>query len=184
MDTIKPEIYHGGEFKTREGIYYCKGGKCDTIYGVEINDLLLERFLTYFNRSGYGNGLKLYYKKHLPADKEVYKLLWNHESIEELRVHAIKSGFVSIYADHCAEEQKKDFSNSVEHEWNLLDDGDELDDPDYRKDDDSECSIDEELLSGDDIDVESDVDEELEEIREKKRMLREGNINPLKDGSN
>ena len=45
MDTIKLEIYHGGEFKTREGIYYCKGGKCDTIYGVEINDLLLERFL-------------------------------------------------------------------------------------------------------------------------------------------
>lgn len=45
MDTIKLEIYHGGEFKTREGIYYYKGGKCDTIYGVEINDLLLERFL-------------------------------------------------------------------------------------------------------------------------------------------
>ena len=59
---------------------------------------------------------------------------------------------------------------------NLLDDGDELDDPDYKKDDDSECGINEELLQGYDNDVEFDVEKELKEIREKKRMLGKGKI--------
>lgn len=65
----------------------------------------------------------------------------------------------------------------------MLDYGDELDDPDYKRDDDSECSTDEKFLFYDDNDVESDVDVELEKNREKKRMLRERKIDPLKDGN-
>ncbi|KAL1813759.1 hypothetical protein ACET3Z_023824 [Daucus carota] len=169
MDTVKLEIHHGGEFKTKEGIYYYKGGKCATIYGVDVSDLSLERFLGYLDDVGYGTGLKVYYKKPLTISQEAYKLLWDFESIKEMRFDAIKYGIVSLYADHCAEEKKKDVN--------------ELDDLDHEKDVDSECSTDEELLSGDDTDVESDYDEELDEIREKKRMLREGNIDPLRDGN-
>lgn len=64
----------------------------------------MERYLAYFSDIGYRIGFTIYYKKHQSVG-EVYKLLLSHESIKELRVDAIKSGFVSIYVDHCAKEK-------------------------------------------------------------------------------
>lgn len=108
-------------------------------------------------------------------------MLWDFESIKEVRFDVIKYGIVSLYADHCAEEKKKDVNITAHHDLNEVGNVNELDDLDHEKDVDSECSTDEKLLSGDDI--ESNYDEELEEIREKKRMLKEGNIDPLRDGN-
>ncbi|KAK1390442.1 hypothetical protein POM88_018620 [Heracleum sosnowskyi] len=136
-----------GEFKTREDIYYYKGGTVDTIYNVDVSDLTLECFLDYLKLTGYGNDLKVYYKKPMTIGKEGYKFIWDHESVKELRLDAISLGHVSIYVDHCAEEKNKQV---VEQEMDFLDDDDDETDDAYYKEDDSECSTDEELSSDDD----------------------------------
>ncbi|KAK1370579.1 hypothetical protein POM88_036671 [Heracleum sosnowskyi] len=138
MNSIRVEIQHGGEFNSKEGIYYYKGGTIDNIYNVDISALSIDRCLNFLRDIGYGNGLKLYYKKPLTTGKESYILLWNDESVEQLR---------------------KD-------EMNFESDGSDYEEEQYS---DSEESCDEDSI-GDD--VESDSDEELEAIRERKRMLK------------
>lgn len=94
IDNIKLEIYHGVNSIQGKGYITKKKDKCDTIDGIEINDLLLERYLTSFNDIGNRNGLKIYNKKHQPVTKKFTNLLWNHESTKEFHVDAIKSDFV------------------------------------------------------------------------------------------
>ncbi|KAK1379145.1 hypothetical protein POM88_025889 [Heracleum sosnowskyi] len=69
MNSIRVEIQHGGEFNTKEGIYYYKGGTIDNIYNVDISALSIDRCLNFLRDIGYGNGLKLYYKKPLTNEK-------------------------------------------------------------------------------------------------------------------
>ncbi|KAK1397842.1 hypothetical protein POM88_007705 [Heracleum sosnowskyi] len=87
-------------------------------------------------------------------------------------------GSVCLFVDHCSEEMVDD----VVEEMNFESDGSELDDHDYEEEQysDSEESCDEDSI-GDD--VESHSDEEVEAIRERKRMLKEGMINPLSEGN-
>ena len=104
----------------------------------------LERFLGYLYDVGYGTGLKVYYKKPLTISQEA-NLLWDFESIKEVRFDVIKYGIVSLYADHCAEEKKKDVNITAHHDLNEVGNVNELDDLDHEKDVDSECSTDEKL---------------------------------------
>ncbi|KAK1397837.1 hypothetical protein POM88_007700 [Heracleum sosnowskyi] len=85
-------------------------------------------------------------------------------------------GSVCLFVDHCAEEKVDD----VVEEMNFESDGSEPDDHDYEEEQysDSEESCDEDSI-GDD--VESHSDEEVEAIRERKRMLKEGMIDPLSE---
>lgn len=72
-------------------------------------------------------------------------MLWDFESIKEVRFDVIKYGIVSLYADHCAEEKKKDVNITAHHDLNEVGNVNELDDLDHEKDVDSECSTDEKL---------------------------------------
>ena len=96
MDTIcRVEIHHGGEFKTREGVYYYKGGTIDNIYNVDVSALTVDRFLNFLHEIGYGNGLKLYYQKPLTTGKESYIFLWNNESVRASpRAKCIMVGYI------------------------------------------------------------------------------------------
>ncbi|KAK1361483.1 hypothetical protein POM88_045957 [Heracleum sosnowskyi] len=181
MESIRLEINHGGQFKTNEGIYYYTGGTSENIYNVDIRSLSVETLLKFLKEIGYGDGLKLYYKPHKVTGKEGYKLIWNLESIKDLQEVAKTGGFVNIYVDHCGEEKRK---NVVEERMNIAGEGNEVesDDPDYEDDEYSDSEEEDELESDDD-NVQSDVDDELEAIREKKKMLREGKIDPLKEGN-
>ncbi|KAK1397840.1 hypothetical protein POM88_007703 [Heracleum sosnowskyi] len=87
-------------------------------------------------------------------------------------------GSVCLFVDHCAEEKVDD----VVEEMNFESDGSEPDDHYYEEEQysDSEESCDEDSI-GDD--VESHSDEEVEAIRERKRMLKEGMIDPLSEGN-
>ncbi|KAK1370160.1 hypothetical protein POM88_036252 [Heracleum sosnowskyi] len=173
MNSIRVEIQHGGEFNTKEGIYYYKGGTIDNIYNVDISALSIDRCLNFLRDIGYGNGLKLYYKKPLTTGIESYILLWNDESVEQLRKDVMPLSSVCLFVDHCAEEKVDD----VVEEMNFESDVSDYEEEQYS---DSEESCDEDSI-GDD--VESDSDEELEAIRERKRMLKEGMIDPLREGN-
>ncbi|KAK1397571.1 hypothetical protein POM88_007435 [Heracleum sosnowskyi] len=86
--------------------------------------------------------------------------------------------FCLFVVHHCAEEKVYD----VVEEMNFESDGSEPDDHDYEEEQysDSEESCDEDSI-GDD--VESHSDEEVEAIRERKRMLKEGMIDRLREGN-
>ncbi|KAL1827194.1 hypothetical protein ACET3Z_005606 [Daucus carota] len=51
--------------------------------------------------------------------QEAY-LLWDFESIKEVRFDVIKYDIVSLYADHCAEEKKKDVNITAHHDLNEI----------------------------------------------------------------
>lgn len=175
MDPVRIEIHHGGRFETRESIYYYIGGTTENIYNVDSRSLSVEILLKFLNEIGYGDGLKLYYKSPKVMGKNGYKLIWNFESIKELQEDAKKNGFVSIYVDHCAEEKRKNVADEEMHivgEDNVV----ESDDPDYEDDEYSDSGEDDEFWDSDYNDMESDADDELEQIREKKKELREGKI--------
>ena len=180
MDTIcKVEIHHGGKFETREGVYYYKGGTIDNIYNVDVSALTIDRFLNFLHDIGYGNGLKLYYQNPLTTGKESYVFLWNDESVRKLHRDALSLGYVSLFVDHCAEEKQK---NVVEEHASSADN--EGDDSNFEDEDYSDKSGDgDEFISDNDIDIESDVDDELQSIRENKKKLLDGQIDPLKEGN-
>ncbi|WOH05035.1 hypothetical protein DCAR_0624447 [Daucus carota subsp. sativus] len=180
MDTIcKVEIHHGGKFETREGVYYYKGGTIDNIYNVDVSALTIDRFLNFLHDIGYGNGLKLYYQNPLTTGKESYVFLWNDESVRKLHRDALSLGYVSLFVDHCAEEKQK---NVVEEHVSSADN--EGDDSNFEDEDYSDSSGDgDEFISDNDIDIESDVDDELQSIRENKKKLLDGQIDPLKEGN-
>lgn len=165
MNNIRLEIHHGGEFQSKQGIFYYKGGKVDTHYDIDLSVLTLPRCLEYLEKRGYGTGLKLYYNKPGSRNKDGYKLIWNEDSVEEIREDAKSVGEIRLYVDHCTQEHGK----TVVDELNVIDDGTESDDPDYEEEEysDSDHSEDFSDSSGKDAGVESDIDEELEEIREK-----------------
>ncbi|KAK1351863.1 hypothetical protein POM88_026952 [Heracleum sosnowskyi] len=160
MNSIRVEIQHGGEFNTKEGIYYYKGGIIDNIYNVDISALSIDRCLNFLRDTGYGNDLKLYYKKPLTTGKESSILIWNDESVKQLRKDVMPLGSVCLFVDHCAEEKVED----VVDEMNFESDRSEPDDHDYEEEQysDSEESCDEDSIG---VDVESDSDEEVEAIR-------------------
>ncbi|KAL8115171.1 hypothetical protein AgCh_021848 [Apium graveolens] len=155
MNDLRVEIHHGGEFKNKEGIYYYKGGKIDTLYDVDLSILTVDSCLDYLQEAGYGKGLKLYYKKHGSHDRDGYKLLWNDESFNEIRKDAKKVSMIEIFVDHYAEEK---VTNIMEY-ISFVDDDMESDDPDYHD------------------------EEDYKEIREIKRKLKEGLIDPLREGN-
>lgn len=49
----------------------------NTLYNVDVSVFRVVRCLEYFQESGNGNGLKLYYKKHSSSNKYGYKLIGN-----------------------------------------------------------------------------------------------------------
>ncbi|KAK1374865.1 hypothetical protein POM88_031058 [Heracleum sosnowskyi] len=169
MDNIIVKIHHGGEFQSKQGIYYYKGGTVDTLYDVDLNAFTLDRCLEYLQEAGYGNELKLYYNKPGSRNKDGYKLIWNKDCVEKIREDAKFVSQIMLYVDHCAEEKGK----NVVDELNFGDDGTELDDPDFEEEEYNDSDHD---ITGKDVGVESDIDEELEEIRERKRMLKKGGL--------
>lgn len=102
MDKTKLEYYHGGEFITREGIYYYAGGTIETIYDVDFKALTIESFRNFATQNlGYADGLKFYYKTHDKANNDRYKILWNDETNNELIEDALRVGYVDVFVDHC-----------------------------------------------------------------------------------
>ncbi|KAL1808369.1 hypothetical protein ACET3Z_025359 [Daucus carota] len=170
MSDLRVEIYHGGEFETKQGLYYYKGGTVHTLYDVDFTVLKIDSCLDYLREAGYGDGLKLYYKKSSCRSRDDFKLIWNDECLNEIREDAKTACMIEIYVYHCAEEKGIHIINEI----NFIDDGIELEDPDYEE---------EEYSESDQSEEESDTDEELEEIREKKRMLKKGLIDLLRDGN-
>lgn len=79
----------------------------ENVYNVDIRSLSLETSLIFLNEIGYGDGLKLYYKPPKVIGEEGYKLIWNLDSIKELREVAKTGGFINIYVDNWAEEKRK-----------------------------------------------------------------------------
>ncbi|KAL1831631.1 hypothetical protein ACET3Z_001282 [Daucus carota] len=77
---------------------------------------------------------------------------------------------IEIYVDHCAEEKGTNIVDGM----NFIDDGIEIENPDYEE---------EEYTESDQSKGESDTDEELEEIKDKKGILKEGLIDPSRDSN-
>lgn len=107
MNDMRVEIYHGAEFQTKEGIYYYKRGTVDTLYDVDLSVFTIDSCLEYLQEAGYGNELKLYYKKYGSRDRDGYKLIWNDDCLNEIREDAKNVSIIEIYVDHCAEKMGK-----------------------------------------------------------------------------
>lgn len=175
---LRLEINHGGQFESKQGIYYYKGGTTDTLCDVNISAMTLEHLLDYLQEAGYGKGLKIYYMKPGSVNKDGFKLIWNDDCINEIREDIKNVNLIELFVDHCAEEKGK----NVVEEMDFGDDGSEDEVSDFEEEVSSESEHTEDDSESEGL-VDSDIDEEAEEIRERKRKVREGLIDPLREGN-
>lgn len=164
---VKVEIHHGGQFTTKNGIRYYKGGKTEYIYDQAVDNIsvaMCEKFIS--ADLGYKN-FKIYWLKDGSSfDSNGCRLLWNDEIIHEMCADALINGRINIYVDHACEE-----SDKIE-----ADNHSDADDSEY-----DECESEESENESIDIEDEYDTDhdEEFVDIIKKKKEVYQAKKNPM-----